>query len=832
MQTKNDYLAVPFGSQNTKYNKMKLEDIFEEEKSKQSADYSKIIYLIYRKWHWFLIFGILGLSGAYVYNKLNTSQFKVRTSILIPETQGTIDMRNLFAGALPNLPKNNIYNQIEIITSYYNINNALLNLEWRTSVFKKDFPTWSGIYKNEPFYVRETDNFMNPGGLEIYITPRSENLYTIKIDGQITVDNVTSDIEYYGMGEFGKPLQNENISFTLFKNPNINIVPDEQYYFVFNDQNEATLSYQKRLNAALKDRKSDIIECSIEGEDPVREGEFLNELINVYTANKIKIYNEAHLRSLEFINRQLAGISDSMNSAGKRFTSFRSENKIIDLGTEGTLIMNNLKELESQKAQCQIQLEYFRDLLSYLNSKEDFNKMVSPSVVSIQDPSLNSLVLRLGELYNRRQVLSFSAKASNVTMMQLDKEIALIRDQLNENLKNLIATAEKSVNSINERIAGINSNLNMLPQKEQQMVNIQRQFNLTSEIYNFLLQKRAETNIALASKIPDIQVIDVARPETAIPVGLSNKTILILGFLLGLTIPFGLIQMINIFSVHIQSQEDIENNTSLSIFGNIIHNTSGSELAVHNNPNTIIAESFRELRANLQFMVNNSTSRIISIHSLYPNEGKTFIAMNLAIVLAMNDQRVLLIDADLRKPKIHKMLSLPNDQGLSTYLNGKNKIEEVISNTLMDKLLVLTSGPVPPNPGEILGKQEMNSMLNQVRTLFDYIIIDNTPMGLVIDGVVISHLSDLNLFVLRYGVSHKNQVKTLDHLASSQRIGHMAIVVNDIKNSAFRYSYYKDDRYEAYKESSNTPGKMKYRAIKRIIKKKLKIYEIINSLIF
>jgi len=768
-------------------------------KQEEEIDIKKIIYLLLRQWHWFLLFGALGLSGAYIYNQLTKPRYSVNASILVPEKSTGLDMKNLFEGALSQ-NNNNIFNQIEIIKSYYNVNQTLANLNWRTSWYKKDWMIWKGIYKQEPYDVQETPNFVNPKGIAIYITPKSADTYTISVDGKINGANIQFESE----GTFDRPFVNNHFNFTLLKKINQFETSGDNYYFVFNDLNTATQSYQRRLNASLKDKNGDIIACSIEGEEAVKEGEFLNELINVYIEGKMNLQNEAQRRSLDFINSQLTGITDSLNSASSKFTDFRSRNKIIDLGNEGKLVMDNLKEIESERAQSQMQLDYFHNLLKYLNNTTDLKQLVSPSVVGIEDVALNSLVMKLGELYNRRQVISFSAKENNPTLVMIDKEIKQIRNQLNENLRNLIDNATKSINSMTDRQTNISVQLNKLPQKEQQMISIQRQFDLTNEIYTFLLQKRAETNIALASSIPDVQVIDIARPETAIPIGLSRKMVLIIGFILGLALPLAFILVINFFDDRIHSQEDVENNTTLPILGNIMHSPNKSDLAIYENPKSSLAESFRTLRTNLQFMLPGTQGKVISIHSTNPGEGKSFNAINLATILAMNNNKVLLIGADMRKPRAHKVFSINNEKGLSTYLIGYDTIEEVILPSAIPNLSILPSGPIPPNPAEILNKPEMKTLTDQIRTMFDFIIIDNAPVALVTDGFIVSHHSDLNIFILRYGISHKHQLEMINQYAAKKMITNPAIVVNDIKTNSFGYTYYKYYQYEYYQNTYYT----------------------------
>lgn len=769
-------------------------------KEEDKFDVKKMLFLFRRQWKWVVLFAILGITGAYVYTKFHNPLYIVRTSILVPEKSDGLNVQELFKGTF-DAPKNNIYNQIEIIKSYYTISKALENLNWRTSWYEKDLFKWKGIYNQEPYDVQEAPNFSNTSNIPIYITPLSNNKYAISCNGQGYQNNEIITIKLETTGEYGHPFITQNFNFTLLKKINDSKTPSGKYSFVFNDLNNSIINYQGRLIINLKDKKSDIIECAIEGEEPIKESEFLNELVKVYAEGKMDFQNQAQRRSLDFINSQLTGISDSMNTAGNKFTEFRSKNNIIDLGAEGTLVMENLTEIESERAKSQMQLDYFQNLLKYLNSNSNLKQLVSPSVVGIEDVALNSLVLKLGELYNRRQVLSFSAKENNPTLVMIDKELNQTRNQLTENLRNLIDNATRNINSQKERQDKISFQLNKLPQKEQQMVNIQRQFNLTSEIYTFLLQKRAETNIALASSIPDVQVIDIARPQTASLIGLSRMKILIIGFILGMGLPLVYIMLINYFDDRIYSQSDLENNTNIPILGNIMHSLNSSDLAVYENPKSNTAESYRVLRTNLQYMLSGSMGKVISLHSTNPGDGKTFSSINLATILAMNSKKTLLIGADLRKPKLHKIFNFPNKNGLSTYLIGIDSIDQIIFSTFIENLSLIPSGPIPPNPAEILSRPEMSKLINMARTQFDYIIIDNAPTALVTDGHLISHFTDLNIFVLRYGISHKNQVDMINQYVEEKTINNVAILVNDIKINSFGHTYYKYYQYESYQNN-------------------------------
>ena len=771
----------------------------DERAVEEGFDFKSILFLLVRQWHWFLLFGALGLAGAYLFTKLTKPVYTVTTSIMIPEksTGVGVDMKNLFQGVVDQ-PQNNIYNQIEIITSYAPINQTLINLKWGISWYRKDLFIWNGIYKQEPFEVQEAPNFINLRGLAIYITPTSDQTYKISMNGEVKINSILTSVKFEGKGTYGTPFINQYFNFTLLKKPNIDKIPEGQYRFVFNDLNQTTLGYQKKLKAILKTKNSDIIQCSIQGDEPLKDGEFLNELLKVYIGNKMDLQNEAQKRSLDFINAQLTGISDSMNSAGTRYTDFRAKNNVIDLDAEGTLVMNNLKDIESQKAQSQMQLDYFHNILTYLNEPGNQKQLISPSVVGIEDPMLNSLVVKLGELYNRRQIVSFSTKENNPALALIDKELIQTRSQLTENLRNLIDNASKSINSLKDRQASISLELNKLPEKEQQMIDIQRQFNVTNELYTFLLKKRAETNITLASSVPDVQVIDIARPDAAILNGLPRSLILLIGLILGIGLPLAFIAMMKVFDAKIRTQEDIENNTKIPIIGNIMHDLSGITLIVNENPKSVISEAFRTFRTNLQYMLNETQGNVISVQSTHPGEGKSFVSVNLASILAMNDKKVLIIGVDLRKPKLHHTFDASNEKGLSTFLIGYDSLEEVIIQTSVKNLFLMPSGPIPPNPAELLGKQEMKDMLDNVRATYDYVILDNAPVSYVTDGIITGQLSNLNIFVLRYGVSRKQQLEMIKYYDDNQIISHLALLVNDIKLNAFGYSYSKYARYEAY----------------------------------
>ena len=766
-----------------------LNDLPQQLNDEKVINYKRLFFLLIQNWYWLVILTIIGAGSGYLYGKFTPQTYKIDSSIIVPEDKNALNLGSLFENEMPGLGKVTINNEIELLKSYTLNHRVVDNLNWRTAWYEKDFLVWKGLYTKEPFVVQEIDNGLNTEGIYLTVTPEGDGRYQLEADGTGLINNDPVDVSFSETITLGEPFQNEFFNFTLHAKEGVEIDEDQEYRFVFQNINKQTFNYLEKIQIVQTDKQGEVIRLSLEGTEALRNIHYLNELIRVYLDLKLEQQTQTQKRSLEFIDKQLSGISDSLNVAGTTFTEFRSRNQIIDLSAQGTLVMEQLSEIERQKSQQQIQLEYFRNLLTYLEKDENINQISTPSVVGIEDPSLNALVLRLGELYSRREVLSFSAYENNPTLVLLNKEIRQVNEQLRENLINLIDNAQISIKSLDARQSRINSDLNNLPGQEQQMINIQRKYQLTSEIYTFLLQKRAEIEIALAAAVVDIQIIDPARMERIVKTGRGNLILLLFGAFLGLLVPVIYILLADQLNSKIHLQEDVERLTKLTIIGNVLHSRAKSELVVVEHPTAPISESYRTIRTNLQYKFTEPGQKVIGIHSISPGEGKTFTATNLASILAMNDKKTLLIGADMRKPRLHQMFGLDNSQGLSNYLVGQFGETDITKQTLIDNLWVIPSGPIPPNPAELLERPRMTALMEWAKKEFDYIIFDNAPVSMVTDGLITCRHADLNLFILRYGVSNKDQLKFINEITGKGNMPNAALVINDIKLDGYGYSY-------------------------------------------
>jgi tyrosine-protein kinase Etk/Wzc len=773
---------------------------FFPETEEEEFDFKRYFFVILRQWQWLLACVVVGFTIAYIYTLSKNTKFSTDTKIVVPEANQELSLTAFFDSNLPGSNgQTSVNNEIEILKSYTLTHRAAKNLNWRTFWYVRNRLRWQGLYMSEPFSVIETKGGKNLENIPIYIEPLDDKSYQISVSGTYKEDEVEKDVSVSAICHYNQPFENEYFHVALQK---ANFTPEcigKTYKFIFKSVDMITKSMLPGLAVEQTDRKSEVIQLSIEGEEKLRNIHFLNELIDVYIDLKLEHQTETQKRSLEFITQQISGISDSLHEAGSNFTRFRANNQIIDLSAQGQIVMTQMGEIENQISQQNMQLDYFRNLLSYLNDNQKLDEVVSPSVVGIQDPTLNALLVKLGELYSRQEVLEFSAHTNNPTLKLLKNEIQQTQNMLQENLSNLIHNAEVTIKTLNNRLNNINRQLNNLPEKEQQLINIQREYELTNTIYTFLLQRRAEIEIALAGAVVDVRIIDPARLERIVPVGFSKMTLVSLGGFTGLALPILFILLFDMLNKRIYLKEDVEKLTSIPVVGSILHSLEAKDLVVNENPSSPIAESFRSVRTNLRYVLKSSGEKVLGLHSVVPGEGKTFNAVNLACILAMNDKNTLLMGADLRRPRLHRIFDVSNKKGLSSYLIGKDNLKEIIHPTQVKSLWVLPGGPVPPNPAELLDRDVFTKLMDTVKANFDFIVIDNSPISMVTDSQITARHSDVNLFVLRVGVSQKDELKFINEAKDQGKVTNPGIIINDIKREHLRYSYSYNYKYSYHK---------------------------------
>jgi len=758
----------------------KIEDIIRLIDSHEKRETRNFFLKYLKQWPWFLVLSLIGIVLGYLYFKNLPTIYEVNSRILIKSENTSLSDLLSFDNPVNVRDNINLENKIGTLKSYTLFSEAVNNLNWETSWYKKEFLYKKDLYKANPFELIVPPNANNVKNIFLEITALNDNQYRLKASGEsssysVNIDNVI---------KFGEPFANDFFNFTLNKGQS---VTNEVFYLVFNDIQVLTNSYLEKTKISREDLNSDIISIKIEGENVQKEADFINELNNVYINYGVSDKNKNSESSLQFIDSQIVRIQGALSIAQNNFSSYRRNNQAMDLGQEAQLVYTKLDEIENEKYLTELQINFYNELQQYLDDAKKIEQMINPSVIGITDPNLNSMLTKLMDLYSRREVLTYSVQNSNPSMILIEKEIKLTRDALEETLKNQLRATESKMESMKERYTAIESRLKELPETEKQLIGIQREFDLNNELYTYMMQKKAEASITKASIAPEVQVIDAAYPEASTYIGPNLVLNIFGGMVGGMMLPFIFITLIGFFNNKIETRDEIEKNSKLPVLEGIIRHKYKEILPVVHHPRSGIAESFRGLKSNLKALLEDPGAKVISINSLIPGEGKSFISSNFSAILAKTNKKVLLIGADLHKPTLHKYFEVKESFGLSNYFLNEKSFEEILFATFVPNLSFIQAGTSKDNPSELLDNSKFELLINKARQIFDFIIIDNAPVLLVPDSILVSNFSDISLFVLRINLSHKDQIKQIGKIVDFNKIKNAALLINEAPDRGYGY---------------------------------------------
>jgi capsular exopolysaccharide synthesis family protein len=767
-------------------------------KSNSNSGNNRFLSRFYKNWHWVTAGAVVGVVVAILIYGYTKPSYEVSTTLLINPDGSNTEMSDIFeASSGREKPKTNVMNQIGIIKAFSLNLKTLENLGWNYTWHEKDnFLVKYDMYMREPLNVEMSEGFVQLKQTPLQVKMVSATTAEISCECKAYRNGAEVDLIFQKRVPLGEKFENEYFSFTLQpiegRKPELN----KEYTLTFNNLSVMAINYLNKMNVTLEGEDSRLLYLSYTTDQPARAVHYLNELSDVYIQFGLDEKNRIANKTFNFIDNQISSINKDLESAGENYTQYRAQSRIIDMSQQATNVGEKLNEIEKNERMTRLKLDYINDIQTYL-SRAEIGNLVAPSVVGITDPSLQGLVEKLTDLNARREVLSYTVQENNPQLLTLEKEIAYTKNVLEENIGNLLSNTRSELNNLIAQKAEINQQLSSLPQKEQQLVNIRRGYELNNELYTFLLQRRAEVGIAKASNNPDAQILDPARLETSIPMGPVLFQWVIIGLVLGLAIPTAVIFVADKLDTRIASVPEAENMLDVRIAGQLVHSKFKEELPVVIYPQAAITESFRGLRTNIQYMLRNADQKVIGVNSMYVREGKTFVSSNLSSILAINNKRVLLIDADMRKPRGHKVFKLKNEKGLSTFLNNKHSIEEVLVPSRVNNLDFIPAGPIPMYPAELINNGPLQKLVEWGKANYDYVVIDNAPTDLVSDSMLISRFTDLNVFVLRLKYSKKGEITSINKMKEEGLMKNIVVTLNDVTPDAsgksFKgYGYYRE----------------------------------------
>jgi tyrosine-protein kinase Etk/Wzc len=747
---------------------------------------------------YFVLSLFISLGIAFLINRYSNPRFLVKATMLIKEKSGRsgIDGADGFLQGMQLLnTSKNIENELGILRSRSMVKETIKNLDFGISYYSIGAIQKSDLYGKEPFTVLIDSNHLQiiGGELVIHLTGNGEaQVYSDELvsafvpkTGEVVKSRIELPKKIYN-------LQNEVVSdYYRFKiqvnDPSLLQQKDVVYSFKLNAQDAIIGQYVGSYSIKPVNKQSSIIEVSKEGSWPEKDIAFVNKLCATYTNKGLEEKNKITLNTIAFIDYQLGNISDSLTMVEDQLQLFRSANKIIDLSETGSNIIEQIGDLERLKAEEELKSKYYEYLKNYVQANKGYDEVVAPSAMGIQDPLLNAILGRMIETYAKKKTLEISLKESNPMIQETNNTLLVLKETLQENLKNIIASHQLVLNDLNKRIAIFESQISGLPQKEQKLLNMTRKYQLSDKLYTYLLEKRAEAGIAGAGITPDSKIIDAAIVSEQVHPKKSNNYVIALFF--GLIIPLIFILGLEFFNNTIHNHVDLQKVTQIPLLGSIVHNTKNTALVIANHPKSQVSEAFRNLRSNISFLAGTKVDKkVIMVTSTVSGEGKTFISMNLSSVLAIGGYRTLLIGVDLRKPKIFQDFKLDNSFGLTNYLIGKADKEKIVQKTELANLDIITAGPTPPNPSELIMSAAFYNLIEEYKKDYDYIILDTPPIGLVADGLDIMKHSDIVFYVARQNVSKKNYFNMINEIYANEKEKNVGLIFNDV-NFAAVYGY-------------------------------------------
>jgi len=780
----------------------------------QLIDYRRVSFKIIDNWYWILLFLSVCLSTAFLVNRYATKVYPVTMSIIIKEGQEASGNAGILYNNPLVDPYRNFYNERYLLKAYPLINDVINELNFMVSFYNKGKVKISEDYSPVPIDVRilsggEKNNSQYAYELKI-LSPSRYSIATLGEDDEVIVEHTTYS--------FYDTVRIKNTVLTLHPNENADLTQyiNSTYNFKYVKASALVRSYMNRLQVDWAEEGASVVDLAINGSIPKKEIDFLNMLVDKYSARDLERKVLAAQRSIEFIEEQLANITDSLLVYESELQDFKSENKGDELGVQSLRLLERLEVKQQSKSEITIHQNYLDHLETYINEGQNLDQIILPSAVGISDPILTSLIQNMLELQLRVQS---SSSLENPLLNSQLASIEALKQKILESIRGLKGINKINETGINKEIHLIENELGTLPAAERTLLRIRRNFSLHENLYIFLMQKRAEAGITKASTVTDIHVVNppMVSGRPVYPNTVKNIGI---GLLLGLGAPIGLLVALELLNNKIQSKEDVEKLTKIPIIGGIGHKSINTNLVVNQKPKSAIAESFRSLRSNLNYFTDNQDQQLFLISSSISGEGKSFTTMNLGIVFALSGKKVLIIGADMRKPKIYNDFDLTNDFGLSTYLSNSNTYDEVIQQTQIENLDFISSGPIPPNPSELLLKNEMEKLISKASSQYNFILLDTPPISLVTDAFILSKYSDHTVFVTRQNYTPKQSIENIDELFQAGKIKNISILINDIKNEGYGYGYnygysYHDD--QSYYEME--PKKSRWATVTRLFKK-------------
>lgn len=771
----------------------------------QEVNLKQFFQKVYKnKWLFVLSIGsFLAITLAYIF--LATPKYEVSTSILIDASgsnRALGESKYIEGGVSLIEVEKNLYNEVGILKSFSLVRQTVEDLGFDITYYSGNWLTRKEYYGYFPIGVTLTEAKAQLYDVPFEVDILSNEKYKLTIEGNNfkvldpksgSTREVKRDFSFSKEFAFGEVVSHEYFSFIINK-PDYDFNLDDDTLrnlsFVVHNIDDVANKYLTGLEVNNIDIQASIFKIVSYGALVDKEVHFLKRLTENYVQNKLKSRNGIASGKEEFIRKQLREVSDSLARVELQLEHFKRNKRALNLGVTATNALGQTSNLQAEKAKIELDIKFYNSLIENVQKNKHTDDFVIPTSIGIEDPMINANLSELKNLYAERAKKKFYVTGTNQEMSILNQQIKASTDLLLNNLRNAIKSLEYAQERVISQLASYNGVINSLPERENALLSIERQSTLYSNLFNYLSQELAKTGIARAESTSDTRVLDEARMVGDGPVAPQKLLLLVLAFVLGTMFPMAWLAFFS-KNENIENIEQIFSNSDIPVIASIAHHdpeslNSDSELSLWN-----VKESFRYLTTNLKYVKTKEQCVVLGITSIFPEEGKTYNAINLGITLAESGKKTLIIDADLRKPSLVKGIKDNQGKGLTDYLDGDTiLVDDIIHfHEELNTLHFVPTSTVNGNVHKMLSGPKMKSLFLDLKDRYDYIILDTPPVGLVSDFLIFRDLIDINLFVIRRNIAKIGFLEDIEKLIPQGKKKKSFIIFNDVSKKDHYYGY-------------------------------------------
>ena len=749
----------------------------------------EVMVIFIKHWKWFLVSVVVVLLLAIAYLLVKNPVYGVDGKILLREdekkTSSISSMMSMSGlGDLGMMMgSKNVDNEVGVFNTRMLMKNAIWDLGLYKTIKMRDGFKNVDIYPNSPFTVTvdSTQVFNLEKKIKFKISPDK--------NGEFTIKGKADDYKF--------SIQTKTFPITI-ETPAIDIAIDRDHSVPYDGEtgvsvmilnpNVSSAFLQKEVSIGATSKKTSIISINLETNNIQKGKDLINYLIFLFNDEAVKDKNLEAQNLSKFVGERLVLIEKELGDVEKDIQAYKQVNNMTDLSLDAKLLLDQIGEAATKSVEVEIQINMLKFLDDYIKDNNNKDKMI-PSI-GLDDKGLLAYIVSYNEALLKRSTLITSTTLTNPAISQLDIQLTSMRQNILASINNLDGSLHVMLRDIKKQDKLLTDRVKSIPRQEREYIEIARQKEIKEKLFVYLLQRREEASLSLASVTPKAKIIDVPMPSIE-PVAPKMKVILPFVILLGLAIPYCFFYVISLLRTKIDSTEDISKYCDAEIIGEIVQGKESEHVVVTSNSTAPGTELFRLLRTNILFRLKDTQEKVILITSTVAGEGKTYIGANLSVCLTLMGKKILFMGLDIRKPRIADYLNIPKQKGVSEYLSGANlSPEDLIYKTDYPGLDVVQAGSIPPNPNELLMSPKLDELMSYYREKYDYILLDTAPVGIVADTLLLDRISDMTLYVSRIGHVHRNSIKNINELVENDSLRNLYVVANGVDSKGSKgYSY-------------------------------------------